>query len=135
MPSSIRVLVVDDYEPFRRFVCSRLKSKSDLQVIGEACDGLEAVEKAQALKPDLILLDIGLPTLNGIKAAHRISQLIPTATILFVSQISDSDVVQEALRTGAKGYVWKQNAGMDLLPAVEAVLRGAHFVSSGIRAG
>ena len=133
MPSSIRVLVVDDYEPFRRFVCSRLESRPDLQVIGEASDGLEAVEKAQALKPDLILLDIGLPSLNGIEAAHRISRLIPAATILFVSQISDADVVQEALSNGAKGYVWKQDAGIDLLPAVEAALQGARFVSSGIQ--
>ena len=127
-------LVVDDYEPYRRFVCSTLDSRPDLQVIGEASDGLEAVEKAQALKPDLILLDIGLPRLNGIEAAHRISRLTPTATILFVSQISDADVVREALSNGAKGYVWKQDAGIDLLPAVETVLRGAHFVSRGIQA-
>ena len=80
------------------------------------------------------MLDIGLPGLNGIEAAHSISRLIPTATILFVSQISDADVVQEALSNGAKGYVWKQDAGKDLLPAVEAALRSAHFVSSGIQA-
>ena len=135
MPSSIRVLVVDDYEPFRRVVCSRLESRPDLEVIGEASDGLEAVEKAQALKPDLILLDIGLPRLNGIEAAQRISRLIPTATILFVSQISDADVVQEALSNGAKGYVWKQNAAIDLMLAIETVLRGANFVSSGIQVG
>jgi len=130
MPSSIRVLVADDYEPFRRFICSKLESRPDLKVVGEASDGLEAVEKAQALKPNLILLDIGLPGLNGIVAAHRISRLIPTATILFVSQISDADVVQEALRNGAKGYVWKPDAGIDLMLAIEVALRGAHFVSS-----
>jgi len=123
-------LVVDDYEPFRRFVCSKLESRRDLEVVGEASDGLEAVEKAQALKPDLILVDIGLPGLDGIEAARRISRLIPTARILFVSQISDADVVQEALSNGAKGYVWKQDAGIDLLPGVEAALLGAHFVSS-----
>jgi len=78
----------------------------------------------------LILLDIGLPGLNGIEAAHRISRLIPTATILFVSQISDADVVQEALRNGAKGYVWKPDAGIDLMLAIEVALRGAQFVSS-----
>ena len=133
MPSSIRVLVADDYEPFRRVVCSRLESRPDLEVIGEASDGLEAVEKAQALKPDLILLDIGLPSLNGIEAAQRISRLIPTATILFVSQISDADVVQEALSSGAIGYVWKQDAGIDLLRGVESALRGKRFVSSGIQ--
>jgi DNA-binding NarL/FixJ family response regulator len=71
MPSSIRVLVADDYEPFRRFICSKLESRPDLKVVGEASDGLEAVEKAQALKPDLILLDIGLPGLNGIEAAQE----------------------------------------------------------------
>jgi DNA-binding NarL/FixJ family response regulator len=80
----------------------------------------------------LIVLDIGLPSLNGIDAAHRISRLIPATTILFVSQISDADVVQEALSNGAKGYVWKVDAGTDLLPAVEAALRGAHFISSGV---
>jgi len=130
----LTVLVVDDFEPFRRFICSRLESRPDLEVIGEASDGLEAVEKAQALKPDLILVDIGLPSLNGIEAAHRICRLVPTSTILVVSQISDADVVQEALGNGAKGYVWKQDAGTDLLPAVEAALRGTHFVSSGIQA-
>jgi len=127
-------LVVDDSEPFRRFICSTLESRPNLKIISQASDGLEAVEKAQVLKPDLILLDIGLPSLNGIEAAHRISRLIPTAKILFVSQISDADVVQEALSNGAIGYVWKQDAGIALLPAVEAALRGTHFVSSGIQA-
>ena len=129
----LTALVVDDFELFRRFVCSKLESRPDLQLIGEASDGLEAVEKAQALKPDLILLDIGLPSLNGIEASHRISRLNPSSTILFVSQISDADVVQEALSNGAKGYVWKQDAGIDLMLAIEAALRGALFVSSGIK--
>jgi DNA-binding NarL/FixJ family response regulator len=129
----LTALVVDDFEPFRRFVRSKLGSRPDLQVIGEASDGLEAVEKAQALKPDLILIDIGLPSLNGIEAAHRICRLVPTSTILFVSQISDADVVQEALSNGAIGYVWKQDAGIDLLRGVESALRGTRFVSSGIQ--
>jgi DNA-binding NarL/FixJ family response regulator len=81
----------------------------------------------------LILLDIGLPSLNGIEAARRISSLIPATTILFVSQISDADVVQEALSNGAIGYVWKQDAGIDLLRGVESALRGTRFVSSGIQ--
>jgi DNA-binding NarL/FixJ family response regulator len=132
--ASIRILVVDDLEAWRQRICSILQTRPELCVVAEAADGLEAVEKAQALKPDLILLDIGLPSLNGIEAAHRISRLLPTATILFVSQISDADVVQEALRNGAKGYVWKQDAGIDLLLAVDTALRGAHFVSSGIKA-
>ncbi len=134
MASSLRVgvLVVEDYEPFRRFICSTLRKRPELQIVGEASDGLQAVQKAQELQPDLILLDIGLPTLNGIEAAHQISRLVPAAKILFVSQNSDAEVIRAALGNGAKGYVRKQNAQTDLLTAVEAVLRGDRFVSRGL---
>jgi DNA-binding NarL/FixJ family response regulator len=125
----VRVLVVDDYEPFRRFLCEKLEARPELQVIGEASDGFQAVQKADALQPDLILLDIGLPKLNGIEAAHRISRLVPSAKILFISQESDTDVVAAALSNGAKGYLRKQNANSELLSAVEAVLQGDRFVS------
>jgi DNA-binding NarL/FixJ family response regulator len=126
------VLVVEDYEPFRRFICSTLGKRPELQIVGEASDGLQGVQKAEELQPDLILLDIGLPTLNGIEAACRISRLVPAAKVLFVSQNKDADVVMAALRNGAKGYVHKANATTDLLPAVEAVLRGDRFVSRGL---
>jgi DNA-binding NarL/FixJ family response regulator len=128
-PSKVSVLVVDDYEPFRRFVCSTLGKRQDLQVIGEASDGLEAVRKAEELKPDLIVLDIGLPRLNGIEVARRIRKLYPKCKILFMSQGSSADVVQEALRSGAMGYVVKADAGSDLLAAVEAVCQGGPFIS------
>jgi DNA-binding NarL/FixJ family response regulator len=127
--SSRSVLVVEDYEPFRRFICSTLVKRPELQIVGEVSDGLQAVQKAEELQPDLILLDIGLPTLNGIEAAHRISQLAPAAKILFVSQDNDADVVTAALSNGAKGYVRKENALTDLFPAIEAVLHGDRFVS------
>jgi DNA-binding NarL/FixJ family response regulator len=130
--SSQRVLVVEDFEPFRRFICSTLVQRSELEIVGEAADGLQAVEKAKELQPDLILLDIGLPTLSGIEAAHRISRAAPAAKVLFVSQNHDADVVTAALSNGAKGYVRKENAKKDLLPAVEAVLRGDRFVSRGL---
>ncbi len=130
--SIVRTLVVDDFEPFRRFVCSTLEGRSELQVIGEASDGLEAVQKAEELKPDLILLDIGLPTLSGIEAAHRISKLVPSATVLFLSQEIDADVVAAALSNGAGGYVLKLDAIQELLPAVESVLRGQRFISTGV---
>jgi len=130
--SSVRVLVVDDFEPFRRFICSTLEKRIELQVIGELSDGLEAVRKAEELQPDLILLDVGLPTLNGIEAARQIRKLSPQSKILFVSQETSTDVVQEALGLGALGYVVKTNAGIELLAAVEAVSQGRQFVSAGL---
>ena len=130
--SSVRVLVVEDYEPFRRFICSTLGKRPELQVICSVSDGLEAVQKAEELQPDLILLDIGLPKLNGIEAARRIRKLSPESKILFLSQESSADVVQEALNLGALGYVVKAHAGSELLAAVEAVRRGRQFVSRGL---
>jgi len=130
--SSIRVLVVDDFEPFRRFVCSNLEQRPDLQVIGVALDGLEAVRKVQELQPDLILLDIGLPTLNGIEVARRIRKFAPESKIIFVSQESSADVVQEALSLGMCGYLAKSQAQSDLLAAVDAVLEGRQFLSGGL---
>ena len=127
-----RVLVVDDYEPWRRFVSSALKKQPELQVIAEAADGLEAVQKARELKPDLILLDIGLPTINGIEAARQIRDLCPTSKILFVSENLFWDIAKEALRAGASGYVVKTRAVGELLPAIEAVLHGKQFVGSGL---
>ena len=103
MAGSVRLLVVDDYEPFRRFVYSMLEKRTELQVIGESSDGLEAVRKAEELQPDVILLDVGLPALNGIEAARRIRKLSPESKILFVSQETSTDVVQEALGVGAQG--------------------------------
>ena len=128
----VRVLVVDDYEPVRRFVCSTLQQTPDLQIVGEAADGLEAVRKAEELQPDLIVLDIGLPTLKGIEAARRIRNLSPKSKILFVSLESSADVVQEALRVGALGYVLKVDAGIELLAAVEAVRQGRQYLSGGL---
>lgn len=131
--SPIRVLVVDDFEAWRQFVCSTLRKNPAWQVVGEASDGLEAVHKAQQLQPDLIVLDLGLPTMNGIEAARQIRDLARESTILFLSQESDAEVVQEALSAGARGYVAKTRADTDLLAAVKAVLEGKQFVSSGLQ--
>jgi DNA-binding NarL/FixJ family response regulator len=128
----VRVLVVDDYEPFRRFVCSTIEKQPHLQVIGESADGLEAVQKAVELHPELIVLDIGLPRLNGIEAARRIRKLCPECKILFLSQESSADVVEEALGLGARGYVAKAYAGSELLAAVDTVCQGRQFVSRAI---
>src|SRR6266446_5335510 len=113
----VRVLVVDDHEPFRRFVSSTLGKQPNLQIIGEA------------LQPDLILLDIGLPGLNGIEAARRIGQTSSASRIIFLTQESSADMVQEAFNSGAWGYVIKTQAGRELLIAVETVLQGKRFLS------
>jgi DNA-binding response OmpR family regulator len=131
MPSrSIRVLVVEDYEPFQRFVVSILQKQPELQIICKVSDGLEAVQKAEELQPDLILLDIGLPSLNGIEVARQIRKLSPKSKILFVSQESSAEMVQGALGTGAQGYVLKSDARRELLEGVNAVLRGEQFVGN-----
>jgi DNA-binding NarL/FixJ family response regulator len=127
--SSISVLVVEDFAAFRQFITTTLASMSGLQVIGEVSDGLEAVQKALDLQPDLILLDIGLPSLDGIEAARRIRKLVPASKIIFVTQESSVDVVQVAVDLGANGYVVKAQAGRDLVAAVEAVLSGKSFFS------
>ena len=129
--SSIRVLVVEDFAPFRKFIRSTLSREPGLQIIGEVSDGLEAVQKAEELRPELILLDIGLPTLNGMRAARQIRKLAPESKIVFLTQESSADVVQEALSLGAWGYVLKKRAAIDLLAAVDAVLEGRQFVSGG----
>ena len=126
--SPIRILLVDDYEPWRRHFSATLGSERGLQVIGEASDGLEAVRKAEELQPDLILLDIGLPSLNGIEVARRIREVSPASKIIFASENRSADIAEEALNTGAGGYVVKSDAS-ELLPAVKAVLQGQRFVS------
>ena len=128
--SSIRVLIVDDYEPWRRYVSTTLRKERGLSVIGEAADGLEAVQQAQVLQPDLILLDIGLPKMNGIEVARQIRKLAPQSKILFVSQESSADIVQQVFDVGAQGYVVKTEAGRELVTAANAVLRNERFVSA-----
>jgi DNA-binding NarL/FixJ family response regulator len=126
--SSVRVLVVEDFIPFRRVIASLLGNVRELEIICEVSDGLEAVRKAVELKPDLVLLDIGLPELNGIEAARQIRRLVPESKIIFVTQESSDDVVEEALSLGAWGYVVKSRAAIDLLAAVEAVIIDQQFV-------
>jgi DNA-binding NarL/FixJ family response regulator len=122
--------VVDDFKPYRGLVSHLLSAKKGLQIICEVADGLQAVQKAQELQPDLILLDIGLPGLSGIEAARRILKLAPQSKILFLTQETSPDVMREAINLGGCGYVIKSRAVSDLLTAVDAALRGERFVSS-----
>jgi len=132
LPESVGVLVVEDYEPFRQFISKVLQNGAGMRVVAEAADGLQAVRQAQELHPDLILLDIGLPALNGIETARQILKISPSSKILFVSENHSSEIVQEALSTGACGYVLKSDVATDLLPALKAVLEGKRFVSANL---
>ena len=128
----VSILVVDDFQPWRIQIRNILQGRREWKIVSEACDGPEAIKKAIELKPDVILLDIGLPALNGIEAAERIFTLVPDVTILFVTQQNDDDVVNAAISIGAKGYVLKPNVNRELLPALEAVLKGWSFIGSDV---
>jgi len=129
---TFRVLVVEDSTPVRRFICTELQQKPELLLVGEASDGLEAVQRAHDLQPDLVLVDIGLPKLNGLEAAKQIRRVAPRAKLLFASMETSPEVVQETLRLGGRGYVCKLHMLTDLLPAIETVLAGGRFVSLGV---
>ena len=130
----VRVIVVEDHHHYREFVLSVLRTRPDFQVIAQAHDGTEAVRSAKELRPDLILLDVGLPELNGIEVARRVTLVSPGSKILFVSQESSEEVVMAALGTGAVGYVLKADAARDLMPAMNSALLGERFVSRSIAA-
>ena len=127
MPQSI--LVVEDHEPFRRFIRASLAARAETRTF-EVSDGPAAIEQAAALQPDVILLDIGLPGLNGLDVAKQLPQIAPRSRVLFVSHEPDADVIHETLRLGARGYVHKLRCDKDLLPAIDAALEGRRFVSS-----
>jgi DNA-binding NarL/FixJ family response regulator len=124
---SSSILLADDFELWRRLVWSIVKQEPGLEITCEASDGLEAVQKAKELRPDLILLDIGLPKLDGIEAARRIRQVSPNSKIVFLTMDNSPEVAQAALSTGAQGYVHKARVQSDLLPAIDTVLRGEQF--------
>jgi DNA-binding NarL/FixJ family response regulator len=126
----MRILVVDDFEPWRRFLCRFLQECPACQVICEASDGLQAIEKSRELQPDLILLDVGLPKLSGIEVARQIRQVAPGSRILFCSENCCPEVVREAFNVGGRGYVVKSDAVHDLLPALNVVMQNRRFVGS-----
>ena len=130
--STVRILLAEDFKPYRAAITSLLAAHSHFGVVCETSTGIEAVEKAKHLKPDLILIDIGLPDLSGLEAARRIHDLVPTAKIVFLTQETAVDLVAEALNVGASGYILKQKAWTDLLPGLAAILEGRRFVSDGL---
>jgi DNA-binding NarL/FixJ family response regulator len=128
----VGVLIVDPFEPWRRFVVLILQDNRDLQIIGAASSGLEAVQKAKVLQPDLVVMDVSLPELDGIDAARQIRTVAPMCKILFLSRESDPDLARAAFREGARGYVLKEDLVRDLTVAVRMVLEGKRFVSQGL---
>jgi CheY-like chemotaxis protein len=127
-----RVLVVEDHEPFRRVLRALLQQRPDVLIVGEAANGLDAVRQTEALRPDLVVLDIGLPLLNGIEAAVRIRAAVPETRVMFVTVESSFEIVEQALSSGAHGYVYKARAQRDLLPVLDAIVRGGRFVCGGL---
>jgi len=125
----VRVLVVDDFEPWRRHIASTLGQNPRWQIVGEAANGPDAIEKAADLQPDLILLDVGLPAVNGLEAAGRILARDPNLRILFVSEHQSWEIAEAALCTGARGYICKSDSGRELSPAMDAIVDGRRFVA------
>lgn len=124
MELAIRILIVDDYEPWRSCVLSLLKENPDFEVVGEGSDGMEAIQMSAELQPDLVLLDIGLPKLNGFDAARRIRKVSADSKIVFLSQNRSQALVREARKIGAHGFVAKIDAAYELMPALKAALDG-----------
>ncbi len=118
---TIRILVVDDHPIVRQGLKTLLEGHSGWQVVGEAADGAEAVEKAKDLNPDVMVLDVTMPRMNGLEACRLLRRQSPALEILFVTQHDSPQMMREALEAGARGYVVKSNAARDLLAAVEAV--------------
>jgi DNA-binding NarL/FixJ family response regulator len=126
------IVIVDDYEPWRRFERCNVSAQENFQIVGEAADGDEAIQKSQELQPDIILLDISLPTINGIDAARKIAEVAPKSKIIFVTENLSPDIAEKALTTGATGFVIKSDAARELLPAIKAALEGKRFISASL---
>jgi DNA-binding NarL/FixJ family response regulator len=118
----VRILIVDDSELWRRSVRLLLTEDDNLEVVSEASDGLEAVQKCEQLQPDLVLLDIHLPKMSGFEVARQLSELSPSTKILFLSSSQSPDVMNEALKIGS-GYVVKVDASRDLLPLIRTMIQ------------
>lgn len=118
-----RILVADDFAEWRARICQMLQERTEWRIVGEASNGLQAVQKASELHPDVVFLDIGMPVMNGIEAAIQIQRVSPNSKIVFVTQEDDPDVRSAATLAGGKGFVLKANAASELLPMIAAVLR------------
>ena len=126
------MLVVEDHAKFRTVICELLQESPGVRIVGEAADGLDAIRQAEALRPDVVLLDMSLPSLNGLEVASRIRAAIPDTKVIFLTVEASPEVVEQAFRCGAHGYVYKPRAHRDLLTVLDAITQGARFVNSGL---
>jgi DNA-binding NarL/FixJ family response regulator len=129
---SIRVLLADDHKLMRAGLRLVIDQQPDLSVVGEADDGRQAVELAKSLKPDVVVMDIGMPNLNGIESARQIKEVHPDAAVVMLSMHSDEGYVLRALRAGARAYLLKDSATTDLVQAIRAVVEGKSFFSPAV---
>lgn len=125
---AVRVLVVDDFDLWRQFIVLALAERSEIQIVAEAENGSTAIQKAKELQPDIMILDIGLPDIDGLQVARQISVLSPKTRIIFLTETYGQDMVAAALGAGGLGYVVKSHAAKDLIPALQAVLLGDRFI-------
>src|SRR5881227_4329438 len=132
--SALRIFVADDHEVVRKGLMSLLHAQPEWKICGEAGDGRVAVEKAQRLKPDVIILDIGMPSLNGLEAARQILKTNPEAKVLILTLHDSDQVVREVLNAGARGFLLKSDAARDLVAAVEALRRDKTYFTSKVAA-
>jgi len=128
----IRILLADDHSLVRHGFRMILEAQPDMEIAGEAGNGREAVELAQKLKPDVVVMDVTMPELNGIEATRRLIELSPRSRVLALSMHKDAVYVREILRAGARGYLLKDSADADLLAAVRAVAKGEGYLSPGV---
>lgn len=126
--SKIKVMIADDHALVREGISAFLRMSSDIEVVGEASDGLEAIEVAREINPDVILMDIAMPRLGGLEATIELKKICPNTKILIVTQYDDKEYVNRLLKAGVSGYILKRSAGTDLIAAIKAVSRGEFYL-------
>ena len=132
MNKEIKILLADDHTIVRQGLARLLEDQTDLRVVGEATNGLMALEKATALKPDIVIMDIAMPLMNGIEAAKRIRKQLPETKILILSMYSHEHYIHQLLETGISGYLLKDSSGRDIISAIKAAMKGETFLSPSI---
>ncbi len=130
--SKTRIIIADDHALMREGIIAFLKYHDDIEIVGEASNGLEAIEKAEKLKPDVVIMDISMPELGGIEATLEIKKRMPDAKILILTQYADKEYVSRLLKAGVSGYILKQAVGTDLISAIRAVAKGESYLYSSI---